>query len=320
LNLKNVDALKKNDKFAAIDIGSHNCRLLISEKNQGVIKSVFNSSKPTNLIKNLSYNNEFNYKNIKKTIDSLSFFAKKINSMNVKEYKCIATEACRSVINPEFFVEEVKKNTGLKVEIIGSVEEARLSMKSCNIYISKIKKLGLIFDIGGGSTELSCFNTKPNEIITKSISYGVINLDEKCQIFSEEHVKNDLNRHFSNYFQHFKIRDDEKFLAIGSCSTVTSLCCVFLNLPFYNPKKIEGYEMYSEDVNTTIKYLENVNDNELQKHPCIGDRYMLLKNGIKILKIIMDKFPISKIIVTQKGLRDAITEEIILDYEKNKSS
>jgi exopolyphosphatase/pppGpp-phosphohydrolase len=95
---------------------------------------------------------------------------------------------------------------------------------------------------------------------------------------------------------------------------------VFLNLPFYNPKKIEGYEMYSEDVNTTIKYLENVNDNELQKHPCIGDRYMLLKNGIKILKIIMDKFPISKIIVTQKGLRDAITEEIILDYEKNKSS
>ena len=240
--------------------------------------------------------------------------------MNVKEYKCIATEACRSVINPEFFVEEVKKNTGLKVEIIGSVEEARLSMKSCNIYISKIKKLGLIFDIGGGSTELSCFNTKPNEIITKSISYGVINLDEKCQIFSEKHVKNDLNRHFSNYFQHFKIRNDEKFLAIGSCSTVTSLCCVFLNLPFYNPKKIEGYEMYSEDVNTTIKYLENVNDNELQKHPCIGDRYMLLKNGITILKIIMDKFPISKIIVTQKGLRDAITEEIILDYEKNKSS
>ena len=82
-----------------------------------------------------------------------------------------------------FFVEEVKKNTGLEVEIIGSVEEARLSMKSCSAYISNIKKLGLIFDIGGGSTELSCFNIKPNEIITKSISYGVINFDEKCEIF-----------------------------------------------------------------------------------------------------------------------------------------
>ena len=162
------------------------------------------------------------------------------------------------------------------------MEEARLSMNSCSAYISNIKKLGLIFDIGGGSTELSCFNIKPNEIITKSISYGVINFDEKCEIFSEDHVEQDLSRHFSNYFQHFKISEDEKFLAIGSCSTVTSLCCVFLNLPFYNPKKIEGYEMSYEDVNKTIKYLEKKNDNELQKHPCIGDRYMLLKNGIKI--------------------------------------
>ena len=72
--------------------------------------------------------------------------------------------------------------------------------------------MGLIFDIGGGSTELSCFNTKPNEIITKSISYGVINLDEKCQIFSEKHVKNDLNRHFSNYFQQICLY--KKFYAI----------------------------------------------------------------------------------------------------------
>ena len=69
--------MKKNDKFAAIDIGSHNCRLSISEKNQGVIKSIFNSSIPTNLIKNLSYNNEFNYQNIKKTINSLNYFLQK---------------------------------------------------------------------------------------------------------------------------------------------------------------------------------------------------------------------------------------------------
>ena len=311
--------MKKNDKFAAIDIGSHNCRLLISERDQGITKSVFNSSIPTNLIKNLSYNNEFNYKNIKKTIECLNFFSKKIKSMDVKKYKCIATEACRSVINPEYFVKEVKSQTGLKVEIIESIEEARLSMKSCSTYISKIKKPGLIFDIGGGSTELSCFNIKPNEIVTKSISYGVINFNEKCDIFSSKYVTDDLNRHFSNYFQNFKINTDEKFIAIGSCSTVTSLCCVFLNLPFYNPKKIEGYEMSFNDVVRTINFLEKQNDKELQKNACIGERYMLLKNGIKILKIILKKFPIENIIVTQKGLRDALTEEIILNYEKNKS-
>ena len=209
------------------------------------------------MIKNLSYNNEFNFQNIKKTVDCLNYFSKKIKSMDVKHYKCIATEACRSVINPEFFVKKVKTHTGLNVEIIGSVEEARLSMRSCRLYISKIKQLGLIFDIGGGSTELSCFNIKPDKILTKSISYGVINLNEKTEIFSESYVKNDLNRHFLNYFQNIEINNNEKFIAIGSCSTVTSLCCVYLNLPFYNPKKIEGFEMNSNDVNKTIKYLEN---------------------------------------------------------------
>ena len=89
------------------------------------------------MIKNLSYNNEFNYQNIKKTINCLNYFSQKIKSMNVKKYKCIATEACRTVTNPEFFVDQVKNNTGLKVEVIESVEEARLSMKSCGYIFQK---------------------------------------------------------------------------------------------------------------------------------------------------------------------------------------
>jgi len=274
---------------------------------------------PTNLIKNLSYNNEFNEKNIEKTIESLSFFSKKIKSMNVFNYRCIATEACRSVVNPDYFVKKVKEKTDLNVEVITSSEEARLSMKSCRKYISKIKNFGMIFDIGGGSTELSCFTDKPNETITKSISYGVINYDEKCEIFSEEYVINQLNRHFINYFKELENTRQEKFSAIGSCSTVTSLCCVFLNLPFYNPKKIEGFEMAFADVIRTINYIESQSDDTLEKHPCIGSRYLLLKSGIKILKIILNKFPIEKLIVTQKGLRDALAEEIIFNYEKNKT-
>ena len=312
--------MKKNKKFAAIDIGSHNCRLLISEKRNNLVKTVFNSSIPTNLIKNLSYNNEFNDENIKKTIESLLFFSKKIKSTNVISYRCIATEACRCVVNPEFFIKKVKEKTDLNVEVISCSEEARLSMKSCRKYISKIKSFGLIFDIGGGSTELSCFNVTPNETVTKSISYGVINYDEKCEIFSEEYVINQLNLHFLNYFKDLKKIDKKKFIAIGSCSTVTSLCCIFLDLPFYNPKKIEGYEMNSADILRTIKYVESQSGNILKKHPCIGTRYLLLKSGVKILKIILKKFPIEKIIVTQKGLRDALSVEIIANYEKNKTT
>ena len=153
---------------------------------------------------------------------------------------------------------------------------------------------------------------------TTSISYGVINYAEKIQIYGEENVKKKISDHFS-YFNNQHKRLSDKFVSIGSCSTMTTLCSVFQNLPFYNPKKIEGYEMSSKDVERTINFLEKQNDKELKKNACIGERYMLLKNGIKILKIILKKFPIENIIVTQKGLRDALTEEIILNYEKNKS-
>ena len=77
--------------------------------------------------------------------------------------------------------------------------------------------------------------------------------------------------------------------------------------------------MDSTDIVRTINYVEGQSDNILEKHPCIGKRYLLLKSGVKILKIILDKFPIKKIIVTQKGLRDALAEEIIFNYEKNKT-
>ena len=84
----------------------------------------------------------------------------------------------------------------------------------------------------------------------KSISYGVINFNEKCDIFSSKYVTDDLNRHFSNYFQNFKINIDEKFIAIGSFSS-NPLCCVFLNLPFYNQKRLK-VKMSSNDVVRTI--------------------------------------------------------------------
>ena len=76
------------------------------------------------------------------------------------------------------------------------------------------------------------------------------------RFFSEDHVEQDLSRHFSNYFQHFKISEDEKFWQLALVVQSLHFVAYFLNLPFYNPKKIEGYEMSYEDVNKTIKYLE----------------------------------------------------------------
>ena len=162
---------------------------MIVEKSAGKKKVIFNHSQPTNLIKNLSFNNEFNSENISKTINCLIFFKKKIDEFNILNYRCVATEACRVVINPEFFLTKVKETSGLNVDIISSEEEARLCLKSCKIHLKKIKQYGVLFDIGGGSTEITFFEPDSNHLKTTSISYGVINFEEKVQIYGEDLVR-----------------------------------------------------------------------------------------------------------------------------------
>ncbi len=298
-------------KYAAIDIGSYNCRLVIVEKNNSnFYKIVEKFSMETNLIKDLSYNNEFTPKKISKTIKCLKEISKKITQHGITKYRCVATEACRQVINPEFFTENVMQQTGLNVEIISSYEEARLSLKSCEPYMKRFKKNGLLFDIGGGSTELTFFNLKKKNIITKSISLGVVNLSEKSDIFGDNYVKDMMVKHFikfKNSLSDFTFDN----LSLGSCSTVTTLCAMHLNLSSYQANKIEGYEIDAKEIFKASNFFNNLSDNERSKHPCIGKRYNLLKNGIKILEKILDIFLINKVIATHKGLRDGMINELV---------
>ena len=301
--------MKKNKKVGAIDIGSHNCRLMIVEKRGNFKKVVFNHSKPTNLIKNLSFNNEFNASNISKTVDCLKFFKRKLSQFNVLKYRCVATEACRTAINSEFLLKKVKESSNIDIDIISSDEEARLCLKSCKRYQNKIKTMGFLFDIGGGSTETTFFKTNPVHFSTTSISYGVINLPEKIEIFGEDYINKKINDHL-NFFYNSNTQKSKKFVAIGSCSTVTTLCSIFQNLPFFDLKKIEGFEMNFQDILDTMNYIKNQSNVDLKKHPCVGGKYKLLLNGEKIMTKLMEIIPIEKIIVTQRGLRDAIIDEL----------
>ena len=282
---------------------------MIVEKGIDRQKIIFNHSKPTNLIKNLSFNNEFSSENISKTLNCLVFFKKKIDELKISDYRCVATEACRVVVNPEFFLKKVRESSGLKIDIISSEEEARLCLKSCKMYLKKIRQNGVLFDIGGGSTEITFFEPDSSYIKTTSVSYGVINFEEKIEIYGEDFVKKKISDHFSHFYNINK-NLSEKFISIGSCSTMTTICSVFQNLPFYNPAKIEGFEMSFEQVMNTINYIKKLSVSDLKKHPCIKDKYKLLKNGIEILLFIIKIIPIKQIIITNKGLRDAIVDEL----------
>ena len=300
--------MKSSNTFAAIDIGSFNCRLIVVQRLKNKLKILYNYSRETNLIKHIAFNNEFSPKKISQTLKCLQIISKKLKNLKINNYRCIATEACRQVINPDFFLNEVKIKTGLNVEIISSYEEGRLSYEGCKSYCNNTKERGLIFDIGGGSTELTFFNQPNINFFTKSSSYGVINLSEKNEIFGESYVKNQIQKYVNDIKKKLQL-NKIKLLAIGSCSTMTSLCAIFLKLKFFDPKRIEGQVLSINDLNQTCEAVLNLTLDEKLKHPCIGRRHVLLDNGIYILKCLIEEIPIKEIVVTNKGLRQGMIND-----------
>ena len=297
-----------NKITAAIDIGSYNCRMIIVN-NAPKIKVLKTISVPTNLIKNLSYSNEFTHENIKKTVNCLTMFSRKMLEYNVIDYRCVATEACRQVINSDFFTEEVKNKTGLSVEIISVNEEARLCFQSCKKYFQKINNEGILFDIGGGSTEISFFNLTSEKFETSSIPLGVINLSEKINIHGKSKIISQMNRHFKSLNSDLSNEIDPSF-SLGSCSTVSTLSAIYQNLTFFDKKKIEGSLLDVCEIMKIIKNLKNLKISEMLEHPCIRKRYQLLLNGIDILEKILENFPIKQILVSQSGLTGGMIENL----------
>ena len=300
-----------NKILAAIDIGSYNCRLVIV-KGLREIKTI---SIPTNLIKNLSFSNEFDYKNTNKTIDCLTLFSKKMLEYKVHKYRCVATEACRQVVNAKFFIDEVKSKTGLSVDIISSDEEAKLCFKSCKKYLNKINK-GVLFDIGGGSTEFSLFDVNKGYFLTKSIAYGVINFSEKVSLYGKKKILLELNRHFK-LFQSKFMKDKDILYSLGSCSTISTLCALSKNLRFFDKSRIEGSILDVALIKKLIIKIRNFSVEEMLNNPCINERYPLLLNGIEILEQILLTVPMNKIIVSQGGLTGGIIEDLNLCNEEN---
>ena len=297
-----------NKITAAIDIGSYNCRIIIVNKSPK-IKILKTISVATNLIKNLSYSNEFTHENIKRTVKCLTMYSRKMLEYNVTNYRCVATEACRQVINSDFFTQEVKKKTGLDVEIISVDEEALLCFQSCKKYVERKNSEGVLFDIGGGSTEISFFDTKSEKFETSSIPLGVVNLSEKINLHGKNKIISQMNRHFHSMKFNLSHQIDPSF-SLGSCSTVSTLSAIHQNLRTFDRKKIEGSLLNVDEVMKIIGNVRNLEISEMLKHPCIRKRYPLLLNGIEILEKILESLPIKKILVSQGGLTNGIIENL----------
>ncbi len=313
--------------FAALDLGTNNCRLLIASPQHDKYDSatsriagfrVFDSfSRVVRLGEGVSATGLLSEEAMERTVTALRACQKKINRYNVTASHFVATEACRRAENGKKFLDNIRSELGMDIDIISTEEEARLAFSGCSSLLTNNTKHAVVFDIGGGSTELMWVDVVNGKKINDwlSIGFGVMNLSDKfggsnlVDITFHDMVNTLVNRlkefdHNNNISQVIK---NSNVQLLSTSGTVTTLAAIHLDLPKYDRSRIDGITLAVGDIRATTKRLLSMKQYERFNHPCIGpDRADFILSGCAIFEAISTLWPTQNITIADRGVREGI--------------
>ena len=267
--------MSKNN-IAAIDLGTNSCRLLISSPNG---TPVYRDAISTRMGEGMLKNNCFTEDAVKRGIDCFAKFKSDMQKYDVKKYWAVATAACRMANNGADFIEKVKEETGINIDIISPTEEARLNLNGAVLNtINRQYKYVIIYDIGGGSTEITLATNEPQSKIlhTISIPLGARNASDKFCLNDYNHSNaENLIKEIQKYTKDFvvksqmdKYRDSLCFLATSS--TALRLAHLSRGWEPYIREKADNIAIDVESFNKVINALYQTNLKQREENPCIG--------------------------------------------------
>ncbi len=325
-------------KYAAIDLGTNNCRLLIASPHKQGFRVVDAYSRIVRLGEGVSRSGRLSDDAMDRTVEALKICADKVKQRRVTSLRSIATQACRMAENGEEFLTRVRQETGLTFDLITPEEEAGLSVRGCLDLTDPASEAVLVFDIGGGSTEISwvrrvreATETRParHRIISwTSIPLGVVSVSEQ---FNGRDVSRetydeivalvaDKVRAFEGANDFRPLFEEGKAHLLGTSGTVTSIAGVHLGLKKYNRRDVDGIWLASERAVALSEKLRGMTYEQRQREPCIGpDRADLVVPGCAILEGILTAWPSTRIRVADRGLREGILSELIARDRKTRS-
>jgi exopolyphosphatase/guanosine-5'-triphosphate,3'-diphosphate pyrophosphatase len=317
--------------YAALDLGTNNCRLLIASPTGGGFRILEAFSRIVRLGEGLSRTGRLDPGAQARTLAALKICADKIARRGVLRVRAVATQACRQAQDGEAFIAEAAERTGLRFEIISPREEARLSVMGCLNLLDHDAAAALVMDVGGGSTELSWVDLRdgalrrhvgpcaPQRLPIRawlSIPVGVVTLAERfpepapasAAWFAEmvAHVRGHIARF--RHAEHLRpIFAARRAHMIGSSGAITSLAGLHLGLNRYERARVDGLWMSRQECGAAADRLMGLDLAARAASPCIGaDRADLVLAGAAILQAVQDLWPCERVRVADRGLREGI--------------
>ena len=305
--------------YAALDLGTNNCRLLVAKPTRDGFRVIDAFSRIVRLGEGVGVTGRLSNDAMARTISALKICARKMRRRGVTLSRNVATQACRQAENCDEFLDRVHCETGLQLDIISSGEEARLAVDGCAPLLDPAARQALVFDIGGGSTELTWLRVphggRVEVIAWMSLPCGVVTLAER---YGGIDVSADLYERMVGEVRTVLQRfDDEHGLGgvlardrvqmLGTSGTVTTLAGVHLGLPRYDRSRVDGLWLSFDHAFDVSERIRAMSYDARAANPCIGrERADLVVAGCAILAAICRTWPVGRLRVADRGVREGL--------------
>lgn len=301
-----------------MDLGTNNCRLLVARPRHGGFEVIDSFSRIVRLGEGLARSGRLDERAMARTLNALAVCARILGHHQVALSRGVATEACRRASNGEEFLTRVTRATGLALEILPHEEEAHLALLGCLPLVDRGARHVLLVDVGGGSTELLWLDRTDGDPglvrFAVSLPVGVVSLAESFGADPDGAAFEAMVAHVDQLLAGIEGRHrlTEAFAGgsvqmIGTSGTVTTLAAVLLDLPRYDRRRIDGLTVAIEAISDVSRRLRTMDQGTRAAHPCIGTaRADLVVAGSAILDAVLARWPINRLRVADRGLREGI--------------
>jgi exopolyphosphatase/guanosine-5'-triphosphate,3'-diphosphate pyrophosphatase len=314
-------------QYAALDLGTNNCRLLVARPAAPRFRVVDAFSRIVRLGEGLAATGVLSEDAMARALDALRICADKIATRSVAAGRYVATEACRQAANCEAFLTRVREEIGLEIEIISSTEEARLVVAGCAPLLNPRIPYAIVFDIGGGSTEIVWLRLwgggkrgRPEILGSMSLPFGVVTLTDRfggtevspaayramvaetMAALAPFECSHEIQRHVRT----------GRVQMLGSSGTVTTLAGIHLALPRYIRALVDGSVLTFEQISVVSAHLAGLDLAGRAANPCVGrERADLVLSGCAILDAICAAWPVGQLRVADRGVREGILFDLM---------
>jgi exopolyphosphatase/guanosine-5'-triphosphate,3'-diphosphate pyrophosphatase len=308
--------------YGALDLGTNNCRLLIAEPAHVGFRVIDAFSRIVRLGEGLGHGSRLSEGAIRRTLDALRICKQKLEARDVVRARMIATEACRLAANGPDFIARVQDELGLELEVVDRQTEAYLAVTGCAALADPYAQSVIVFDIGGGSTEIAWLDGVTPSVASDpckrirawdSLPVGVVTLAERHgDVDVTPQSFEGMVQEVTELLGKFALiagpaASAPYFHLLGTSGTVTTVGGIFLGLPRYDRRKVDGLWMRDRDVSAVIDRLMETGIDQRAANPCIGrERADLVLAGCAILEAIRRAFPAERLRIADRGLREGI--------------